>query len=266
MQGHEGASGEGEEASGLSVGLPWQIIQGDVRLVCKTLKEKSFDACFCDPPYELSDDGKASAVRVAFEFLFPQETQIPSCFARDDQLPSLVRKVLELHGECVEPTPSASVPEIPVDLDDHPSCWDDDVEDGDVRASGGAHANGGENREAESTEYLGCLSLQFGDAEARVLDALGGLGCGYRSGALWVGFGVAPACFPDLLRGSLSVNDRHPDVRALHDALASGVSTRARAEVEPMPSSFGLGRNDANTLSAGAAFRSSPLSSLRARS
>jgi len=53
----EGQAGEGEEAGGL-VGLPWQIIQGDVRAVLKTLDTNRFDAVLSDPPYGLSFMGK----------------------------------------------------------------------------------------------------------------------------------------------------------------------------------------------------------------
>jgi len=50
------------------VGLPWQIIQGDVRKVCKTLGEKSFDAVFCDPPFAFGNLALTSEYRDADGF------------------------------------------------------------------------------------------------------------------------------------------------------------------------------------------------------
>jgi len=42
---------------------------GDSREVLKGLPDNSVDAVVTDPPYELSNDGKASPVRVAFELM-----------------------------------------------------------------------------------------------------------------------------------------------------------------------------------------------------
>lgn len=40
------------------MGLPWQILQGDVREVTKTIESNSIDGVVCDPPYGLAFMGK----------------------------------------------------------------------------------------------------------------------------------------------------------------------------------------------------------------
>lgn len=47
-----------ETVTKISDGKKWEVIQGEVRDVCATLDEMSFDAVLCDPPYGLRPDGK----------------------------------------------------------------------------------------------------------------------------------------------------------------------------------------------------------------
>lgn len=50
-----------------------KIYNEDCRETMKRMPDNFVDSIVTDPPYELSDDGKASPNRVFLEFIFPQK-------------------------------------------------------------------------------------------------------------------------------------------------------------------------------------------------
>lgn len=55
-----------------------KVTEGNSLEKLKLLEDNSVDSIVTDPPYELSQDRKASANRVLFEFLFPKDDKLES--------------------------------------------------------------------------------------------------------------------------------------------------------------------------------------------
>ena len=257
------------------MGKPWEIIQGDVRRVCKMLDSNSFDACLCDPPYELSNDGQASAAGVALEFMFPKYPQFESHFFGRDQLALLIGEVLELGRGGSVPGPAPAVPVGPVTLDDDAALRDDDVEDAGEGAISAAEWKARQHHEAKGTKHLGDFALKLADT-GTMLETLnrvgtcfysGGLGVGPRLGesahtsdpglddgmGVWVGAHVRATSLPSLLHGRAPIDLGDAVVRACDDPLAGPVGARRGAEGEPVADPLSLRRCDEDLLSACAA-------------
>jgi len=182
-----------------------------------------------DPPYELSDDGKASPARVALELLFPKQAHLVTKGACEFDLAGLARKVLGLCGIRTLPEPPTAVPVVAVALDDDPPHRHHDIEHGSENAALAANTDAGADVEAEQTEHLGCFALEFADL-VTMLDALDGAGCGFLSGGLGVGFRVGVAGLPGLLSGAFPIVLSDDDVGFLDDTYSVGVGARWRAE------------------------------------
>ncbi len=227
------------------------VLHGDCREVMKSLEDCSFHACVTDPPYELSDDGKASAERVLLELMLPEQSKIQVETPDRCELRFLVAQVLELGRVRLEPAPPAAVPVAPVALDHDVSRRNHDVEDVRVGAVAGANGDGGFQIEPEAAQHLGCFAFEATDAAA-LLNALNGAGAGFLSGGIGVGFRVETSRLPGLLRELFAVNGGDVDVGALNDALAIGVGADLRTE-EFAVARVGLARGSDDCLTAPAA-------------
>jgi DNA modification methylase len=215
----------------------------------KELPDSSIDSIVTDPPYELSQDGKASAARVAAEVMFPQQARGVAKITEDDMLPFLLGKVAELGGVGVLPGEPTSMPVGAVALDDKAASRDHDVAHPDVATVRTSNGNRRDQVDAESDEHLGCFAFELADVEAGV-DTLNRSGAGFLSGRLGVGLAVSPASLPGFLAGSGPVPLSNDDVRPFDDALAALVGAGAGAEELGVPHPFELGGRTTNDCSA----------------
>lgn len=225
--------------------------QGDCREVMKTLADNSVDSIVCDPPYELSDDGKASASRVFLEFMFPQNAKIKIESTREEVLPLLITKVLELSGVSLDPRPATSVEVGSVTLDDNTSAGQNDVEHVTKAPVRSTNSNRRRHVDAQEPEHLGDFLLECANSAA-LLNALNSAGCGFDAGGLGVGFRVAPSSLPSLLHGRGVIPAGLNDVRAVDDALAVIVGTTTAAEVSAV-AAFDMARRTEEKLTAAGA-------------
>ncbi len=207
---------------------------GDNAELLAGLEDCSVDACVTDPPYELSNDGKASAVRVALEMVFPQQTHIKAEASGGCMLQRLASEILSLDVVGFAPRPALAMKPRAVTLHDHASAGDHDIEHGGEGAVGIAQAARGVDGEAERTKYLGCFALELADRSA-ALELLDRSGTCFASGGVRVGFRIPPSSLPSLLDASGVVGWIQDDIGPFADALTSLVGTLARAEVVAMP-------------------------------
>ena len=229
------------------------LIGGDCLAVLRDMDAESVDAVVTDPPYELSGDGKASASRVAAEFLFPQHPNLKASGGGECHLVRLMLKVAELCGTGAVPSPAPAVPVSAVALNEYASGGEIEVEDaGEAPAliADGDRPLGGD---ADQTEHLGDFYLELGDVET-ALNVLNRAGCGFASRGLGIGFRIAASRLPGFLRENGSVDFSNHDVRALDHALASFVGALGAAENEAV-ARFDLGGRLNDCLSASAALK-----------
>ncbi len=210
-----------------------RLLTGDCREVLATLPADSIEACVCDPPYELSNDGKASPYRVLAELMFPKQTQIEPMLSSRDEFPFLISKILALRGARVAPGPSASVPVTTVTLDDQPPPPDDDIEHEVELTVAATDGNRLLNGESETPEYLGCFALKLADTAA-LFQTLDSLGSGFLSGAIGIGFRVEPARISALLSRCPPVVLSDEDVGPRNDALTDAICALVRAACIPV--------------------------------
>lgn len=224
------------------------VLVGDCRDVLAEMEPASVDACVTDPPYELSDDGKASACRVALKLVFPQDAKVEAEFAGEDRLPFFVYQVLALRHGGLIPGPPAAVPEIAVALHGDATVGQVHVEDarvGSVRPPSGERGN---DDEAETAVHLGDFALKLADAAA-MLDALNRSGCGFDSGGIGIGFRIGATGLPRFLAGGGVVDDGDTAVGSRDRALSDLVGALSGAAGLPVPS-LNLSRCANETLSA----------------
>ena len=205
-----------------------RLWHGSNRDILPTFPDASFDSIVTDPPYELSNDGKASPGRVLAEFMFPEKAEVVSDRSGDCELALLIAKVLDLRSVRSVPTPPSTVPVGAVTLDDHPAVGDHDVEHCEERAVGVPDGDALVDEEAESAEYVGCFQFELADP-AQLLNVLGEIGCGFQSGGIGIGLGVGSPGLPGLLSSCAAVIDRGQDVGGSDDALARLVGAFATA-------------------------------------
>lgn len=218
----------------------WWIANGDSREVLRAMADASVDSVVCDPPYELSNSGEASAARVAAKVLLPKNPKIEPRLSGDCQFRFLMGEIAKLGSVCIDECPSPSVPVVPVALDDDSAGGDDDIEYGN-EGSGSVIANEDASiqNEAESAEYLGAFALKCADAEALV-HALARAGASFDSGRFRVGPWVPTTRGPRACHCRRSVVLRDADIRAINDPHAHGVGAFTRTEHEPVFAFVGM--------------------------
>lgn len=208
-------------------------MQGDCLDLLRGLPDGCVDAVVTDPPYELSNDGKASACRVLLEFLFPKNPKVKAKSSSECHLSFLISQIAELSGFSLNETPSSTVPEITVALDDDVTGRDIEVENGGESTVRGTECEGGDNNETQAPESLDNFFLELADTTA-FLNALHGIGCSFYAGRIGVGLGIPPASLPRLLSQCLVVNDSHQIVGFDDLAFSDFISTCKGTTCRPM--------------------------------
>ena len=183
-----------------------------------TFEDASFDSIVTDPPYELSNDGKASPARVLTEFMFPEKAEVVAETPCDVELPRLIAQILRLGDGGRFPAPPAAMPVGAVALNDKAAIGYDDVEDGQEGAVSVADGDALVDQEPESPEYVGCFQFELADS-AQLLKVLGEVGCGFQSGGLGVGLRVGSPGLPGLLASCAAVVCGREDVGSYDDTL-----------------------------------------------
>jgi len=181
-----------------------------------------FHAVLCDPPYELSHDGKNGASRVFLEFAFPKNSNFDVHGLGDCNFALLIDKIFDLHMASLAPSPSSSVPEVSVTFNEYSSGGYVDVKNGCISATGISDRVTGHAIKAKTCEHLGSFALEFADASS-ILDALNSAGCGFDSGGFGIGFGILPSGVPGFLASRGVINDRDSFIRATDSAFSFGV-------------------------------------------
>jgi DNA modification methylase len=228
-----------------------KIYEGDCRAVLELMPSNSVDAIVTDPPYELSNDGKASASRIALEFMFPEDAEIKTVFSGKSQLSAFISKILALGGVGAAPSPSSAVPITSVAFNNQPAQRKINIEDTNKSAVSVSCREGMGNIEAEETEHLGCFHLKFADAST-LSNTLNSAGTSFDSGGLRVGLGVTQSSLMAFLESSRAVVLSDHDVRGGHGSLSHFISTFGGATRDPVPC-LHLGRRSVETLGAYAA-------------
>lgn len=196
------------------------VYHGDMLDVLAKMPENSVDSVVCDPPYELSKDGKASAHGVFLEVMFPEKAKLVTKLSCDDQLSFLVGKVAGLNGVRLIPSPSAAMPESAVTLNHQPLQGSNNVENHLVGSVCSPDGNAGGGEKSELAEHLGCFLLELADAgDLAIRNALSRLGCCFFSGGFGVGFRIPPASLPRLLPGCGAVVNLDQLVGSFNNAL-----------------------------------------------
>ena len=226
---------------------------GDCIEVMKSFPENSIDAVVTDPPYELSNDGKASASRVFLEVMFPQVADLDPKTSTKNELPMLIDKILGLDRVGRIPCPATAVEVGAVALDGEATPRDKDVQNGDEPTAIASDGKGRDNVVADGANHLGDFFLEFTDAST-VLDSLNRTGCCFHSGGFGVGFRVEATSLPSLFSCGDSVVDGDHPVGTINDALARFVGALGATENEAMPT-FNMGRGADNRLPACAALK-----------
>jgi site-specific DNA-methyltransferase (adenine-specific) len=225
-----------------------RVIHADCLDAMRAMPDASIDAIVTDPPYELSNDGKASAYRIFAECVLPKHPNIDAALSGEDYLPLLVSKILALSGGGLAPRPPASVPVRPVAFDCKPSRADNDVKHALERSVWTADGNLRRHAESEESEHIGSFAFKAADTGA-LFEALNRVGAGFVAGGLGIGFRVSPASAPHLLGGGAAIDNCDHLVGPRHDALAELVRALARAEDVPV-ARLHLGRCADETISA----------------
>lgn len=221
--------------------MTWEIKQGDCLDVMRGMPDASVDAIVTDPPYELANDGKASASRIFLELMFPKHPQVESILTGGDQLSFLVSEILQLCGTGIgDPTPSPTMPVRPVAFDSDAPTRDVDVEDTSECPVPSSQSNRSGDLETESTVHIGDFALKLTDPTA-MLEALDSVGAGFTSGAIGVGFRVSSPGAPRFRARECPVVFGPDDVLLRDDALANAIGALAGAAGITV-SRFHLGR------------------------
>ena len=184
------------------------ILQGDCRDRLKELPGNSVDAVVCDPPYELSDGGKASPNWVALKVVFPDDPKLNALLGGEDMLALLIDKVLALGNSGSIPSPATAVPISAVALDGNTAGWQENIKDGRIAPIGFPYSETGDYSEPDIEEHLGDFALKLTDPAA-LFHALNSAGCGFCSGGVGIGFGILAAGFPAFLGRCGIIDDGH---------------------------------------------------------
>lgn len=224
---------------------------GDNREVLALELDDTFDAVVTDPPYELSDDGKASASRVFSELVFPEDPKIQTEESAGCQLAFLVGKVLGLGVGGPVPCPPPPVPVCTVTLDNDAPTGDHNIKDVLESADRRSDGDAGVDSEPKPDEHLGCFLLKAADPSS-ALEAFNRVGTGFDSGRLRIGFRIDPSGLPGLLAGSGPVEFGNHDIGSIDDSFSVAVGALLGTEDLAVPS-LSLARCPQDNLTASAA-------------
>ena len=216
--------------------------------ILPTIETSSIDSIVCDPPYELSDDGKQSSNRVFLEFMFPKESNLVPTGAGDNELSLLVDKVLALGNGRGIPRPSPTMPICPMALDDQSTLWQQDIEHTSVGAIPVPDSRTIGGIEPQDAEYLGSFLLKLTDT-TESLQIINQIGTGFDSSGIGVGFSDLPTSLPSLLSGLRPVVSTDQDVRDGDYPLPHLISAFTGTENTPVLR-FNLGRTPVETVTA----------------
>jgi DNA modification methylase len=220
---------------------------GDCLDILPSVPDSSIDSIVCDPPYELSHDGQASASGVFIEFAFPKDSQFKSILAGECMFSNLITEILHLDLVREIPSPTASMPKVSVALNDQVSAREIDVKDAGIGSIVPSGDQTGHDFETKTSEHLGCFSFEFRDSAA-LLNSLNSAGTGFLSNGVGIGFGVLPSSLPGLLHSCAAVINSDDLVRFINDSLPLFISTSGGAENLAM-ANFHLGRGCIDELS-----------------
>ncbi len=224
---------------------------GDCLDVLDKMDENSVDAVVCDPPYELSNDGKQSPNRVLFEFGFPKRAHVDATFRGGNELALLVTKVLGLGRVGAFPTPPTAVPVVSVAFNGDPTSGNQDIKNVGESPVDVSYGDASRDAEPKRSEYLGCFALKLAD-HAAFFDLLNSVGSGFFSGGIGVGFGVSTSSLPSLLHSAGFIPFCNTDIGLSDDALAELVGAFRGAENGPVLR-FDVGRASEERISANGA-------------
>ena len=228
------------------------LYHGDCIEVMRTLPDASVDAVVTDPPYELSNDGKNSAARVAVEVMFPQDTNFPPSLFEEVAFDFLASKIAQLSLVNVLPTEPTSVEVSAVALDDDPAGGQNDVGYANKLSIRTTKRDRCADVKAQPDHHLGCFALKLTDRET-VVDTLHGAGAGFVSGGLRIGLSLGATRDPRFLHGSGPVVIGNQYVRLVNDSFAQLVSALPRAKKLPVSSPIDFRWGLTNEVSTGSA-------------
>lgn len=220
---------------------------GDCRSVMAEMEDNSFDSIVCDPPYELSNDGKASPSGVLLEFMFPKYANVDPSASSESKLPFLIDKVFGLTRSSIVPTPSSSMPIGSVTFDDDVSVRDENVIDTEECPVGISDGEGVNDKKSKPAEYIGCFYLELTDTAA-FFNALNSAGAGFFAGGIGVGFGIESASFPTTLADGRVVRGSDTNIGNIDDSLSNLVGALLGTAGNPV-FSFGLRRGSVEKFS-----------------
>jgi hypothetical protein len=212
------------------------VHHGDCLEVIRRLPETSIDAVVTYTAYELPNDGKSSTNWVFAEMVLPKDTDLKTLTGRENVLPLLVCKILELGRPGIVPCPPTSVPVGSMTLDNETADRNHNVVDG---IEGAVYVSGnatGVDTEIETSVHVGDLALKLTDA-AQLAEVFSKLGASFEAGMLGIGPWVSAASLPREQGGRVPVVGAGRSIGFRDSALADLVGAFSGASSGPV---FGL--------------------------
>lgn len=162
------------------------------------------DSIVTDPPYELSNDGKASPYSVFFEFMFPQNPNLKPHGLGGNCLSLLIDKVLSLRYVRKIPTETPTMPISSVTFDNQPPIRNYDVENESIGTAFVSDSIGTNTVKSKDCEYLGSFFLKLTDP-TKLFQILNEVGSGFHSSGIGVGLCIDNSCLPSLFHSLSTV-------------------------------------------------------------
>lgn len=226
---------------------------GDNRVLLKDFADNSIHAVVCDPPYELSNDGKTSPSGVFLEVMFPKIGNLETQNFVEIPFQFLVNQILGLDGVGVIPAPPTTVKKTTLTLNNEIPGWDENISNSQKPSRSISERNGCPANEPETSEYLGSFYLELADMVS-AKDALNHAGCCFAASGFGIGFRISASSLPRFFTGLGSIPDSDDDRVDSANSLPLGIGTLNGTENEPMPS-FQLRRGFENRLTATSALK-----------
>jgi len=205
------------------------FVQDDVLNWAKHYRGPKFHAALLDGPYELSNDGKASAVGVFAEFFFPKQSEVYADSSSDGNLSILIDKVLDLNRGGFIPSPSATMPKVAMTLDNDISSGKINIKDGQESSEIVSDWYGLLNDETELSVDLGDFVLELADTST-LFNALDAAGCCFYAGGIGIGLRVSSSSLPSFLKGCGAINSLREYVGLTDSPFSHGVSASSTTE------------------------------------
>lgn len=206
-----------------------KVTQGNSLEVLKNLEDNSIDSIVTDPPYELSQDGKASANRVLFEFLFPKDGKLESSISGEIKLDFLLEQVFTLCFGRELPRKSSPVPIVSVALKQDIKAGEEIIKGKNKLPIEITNFNLGDCFDPKLTKD-GCYGFFKLTDFAKAFEIFNAIGTGFFSGGIGIGFGISSTSFPSLFHRLAPIVLLDNDVGVFNNSLAQFVSTGGRAE------------------------------------